>query len=181
MVYRVLVAVDGTPASNTAFEIACALADNYEAALGVLTVLTPEDVSDDLIEAGEMEGLVPAGTGYSDVYMSEFRDYIAAPGYRDMRQAERAARMAMILAQELTAEAEAFAREKPFRAVRTFIKSGDPADAILETAQSTQADIIIMGHDQQGRVEALFKDSVANTVQRKAACPVLIYCMPKAD
>ncbi len=63
MVHRVLVAIDGSPASKSALEIACALADNYEAALGLLTVTAPGEISDDQISAAKLEGLLPKDRG----------------------------------------------------------------------------------------------------------------------
>ena len=179
MVHRVLVAVDGTAASNAALEIACALADNYEAALGLITVLEPDEVSDELIEAAQVEGLIDTRSTYSEMYAAGYGAYTASPTFNDMARAEKAERMATIMAQSISRQAEAFSRNKPFKAVKTFITSGDPASAILRIASENQADIIIMGHDQQGRVESLFKGSVAEKVQREADCPVLIYCHPK--
>lgn len=179
MVHRVLVAVDGTPASNSALEIACALADNYEAALGLLTVLEPDEVSDELLGAAQSEGMLARGSTYSEMYLQNFNPYTETPAFRDMARAEKAGRLAMIMAENINSEAKAFSRDKPFKAIKTFISSGDPADAILKVARENNADIIIMGHDQQGRIESIFKSSVAEKVQRNAECPVLIFSVPK--
>lgn len=179
MVHRLLVAVDGTPASNAALEIACALADNYEAALGILTVLEPDEVTDELVVGAETEGLLPPGSTYSDVYATGYNAVAASPSFNDMLRVERAQRLATIMAESITEHAEAFSRDKPFKAVKTFVEAGDPANAILRVARENNADIIIMGHDQQGRVEALFKSSVSDKVQRDSTCPVLVFCLPK--
>ena len=88
--------------------------------------------------------------------------------------------LSSMLAESIIAQARAFSGDKPFKAIKTFVASGDPADAILDCAERNAADVIIMGHDQQGLVESLFKGSVASEVQQKAKCPVLIYCKPKA-
>lgn len=176
MVYRVLVAVDGTEASNTALEIACALADSYEAALGLLTVKRPEEVSDDAILGARMEGLIQQGSSFSDMYEA----YSLASPRDDVSRVAQASRLAAVIADAIIEQAAAFSADKPFQAIKTFVASGDPAEAILACAKNNAADIIIMGHDQQGRAEALFHGSVAEEVQRKAHCPVLIYCLPKA-
>lgn len=179
MVHRVLVAVDGTPASNSALEIACALADNYEAALGLLTVLQPDEVTDELLGAAQSEGMLARGSTYSEMYASSFNPYTETPSFRDAARAEKASRVAMIMAENINSEAKAFSRDKPFKAIKTFIASGEPADAILRVAKQNHADIIIMGHDQQGRLASIFKGSVAEKVQRESECPVLIFSVPK--
>ncbi len=176
MVHRVLVAVDGSPASNTALEIACALADNYEAALGLLSVMEPDEVSDAEISAAQMEGMIPQGSSYLNV----FEAYSSSSVREESHRVEKAMLLSSIIAERLVAQAQAFSSDKPFKAVKTFIASGDPAKAILDCAEANDADIIIMGHDQQGLVESIFKGSVAYDVQRKANCAVLIYCMPKS-
>lgn len=179
MVHRVLVAVDGTPASHAALEVACALADNYEAALGLLTVMEPDEVTNDVISAAETEGMLRGTTTYGELYNTGYAGYPAR--LEDMVRAERAQRVAMIMADAVTKEEAAFSRDKPFKAVKTFVTTGEPASTIVRVAEENRADLIIMGHDQQGRVEAIFRSSVAEKVQRDAKCPVLIYCLPKDD
>ena len=176
MVHRVLVAFDGSPASRTALEIACALADNYEAALGVLTVTSPGEMSDAAIAAAEMEGVIPESKSYLSVHEA----YSSSSLEQESRRAEQATMLASVVANSLVAEAKAFSKDKPFKAIKTFVSTGDPAGAILDCAAENAADIIIMGHDQQGRLESLFKGSVANDVQKKSTCPVLVYCKPSA-
>lgn len=174
MVHRVLVAIDGSTASKTALEIACALADKYEAALGLLSVIEPEAISDEVVKAAQVEGIIPPDKTYSGVYDSywvgSFDNYVG--------RAENTARLASQIADELVETAEAFAADKPFKAVKTFVKGGDPAKEIVKCAKENAADVIVMGHDPQGRVESIFKSSVAEKVQRNAHCAVLIYCAP---
>lgn len=175
MVHRVLVAVDGTAASKTALEIACALADKYEAALGLLAVTEPDAISEEVIVGAQLEGVIPPDKTYGGVYdtywMHSFDDV--------SNRAANALQLATRVAEHIVAKAEAFSSDKPFKAIKTFTSRGDPATAILDCARENAADIIIMGHDQQSRAAALFKSSVANEVQLKANCPVLIYCQPQ--
>ena len=178
MVHRVLVAVDGTEASNRALEIACALADNYEAALGLLSVTAPGEVTNDLLEGARVEGVIPEDSSYTKFYDSNYGTYVDTSSYRKLERGQQAERIATMIADAVLKDAERYSSDKPFRAIKTFIRSGDPAEAILRCASENGADIIIMGHDQQGRVESLFKGSVAYDVQRDATCPVLIYCQP---
>jgi nucleotide-binding universal stress UspA family protein len=58
---------------------------------------------------------------------------------------------------------------------------GTPADAIVDFAEQTQADFIVMGtHGRTGLSRALM-GSVAEAVVRKAPCPVLTVKQPKAE
>lgn len=180
MIYRVLVAIDGTEASKTALEIACALADNYEAALGLLSVLEPHEISDEVMRAAEVEGVVRETRTYSQVVDSGFGTSLASDHYRETERVELASQLGNAVAESIVEQAKAYSGSKPFKAIKTFVRSGDPAKAILDVAKENAADIVIMGHDQQGRVESLFKGSVAEKVQRDANCPVLVYCLPKS-
>ncbi len=168
MTNRVLVAVDGTEASNTALEIACALADNYEAKLGLLCVVEPGQITDDLVEGAIIEGILKRPS-YKEMYRS-----IAWRG-------RLASQLGQLIAQDIVAEANSYSKDSAAKAIKTFIRSGDVAEEILGVAKENNADFIIMGHDQQGRLEALIKSSVAKKVERESPCPCLIYCLPKQD
>jgi len=177
---RVLIAVDGTKASNTALEIACALADSYEAKLGLLCVVEPGRISDDLIAGALVEGVL-SRRDYNTFYQNAVR---TPGGFAVHEEAQRGAymtRLAGVIADSIVAEAEAFGRKSAAKAIKTFIRTGDPAEEILGVARANDADLIIMGHDRQGRLESLIKGSVAEKVEREAHCPCLIYCLPKQD
>ena len=178
MTDRVLVAVDGTEASNSALEIACALADNYEANLGLLCVVEPSQVSDKLIKGAMVEGILKR-PNYNEWYQSSM---YAQGGFAISEEAERGAyvsRLSHAIAENTVAKAEAYTKESAAKAIKTFIRSGDVASEILSVAKSEGADFIVMGHDQRGRLESLIKGSVAEKVVRDAPCPCLVFCVPK--
>lgn len=175
MVQRVLVAVDGSKASTTALEVACGLADKYDAALGLITVAEPDEVGDDLIKAAQVEGVIPQNKSYSEAHTYAFGPYTASSTYQELERSGRALRLATLLAEETARRAEAFSSDRPFKAIKTFVSSGDPAKAILKVARENDADIIIMGHDEPKWYKAPFKKSVAKTVVRRAECPVMVY------
>ncbi len=180
MVHRVLIAVDGSQASNAALEIACGLADKYEAALGLVTVVEPDAVSDDLIHVAQIEGVIPDNSTYAGMYQAEYGPFTASEGYQRSVRSEKAFRLATMIAETTATKAKAYSAEKPFKAIKTFIAKGDPAKAILQCAEENSADIIIMGHDKPKWYKAPFKKSVSKKVQSGAKCPVLVYASPAA-
>jgi nucleotide-binding universal stress UspA family protein len=56
----------------------------------------------------------------------------------------------------------------------TTIRSGRPADIILEHAKAAGADLIVMGTPGRFGLSQLYMGSVAERVTRTATCPVLI-------
>lgn len=56
----------------------------------------------------------------------------------------------------------------------TFIKTGDPAAAICQTAEEQHADLIIMGSRGIGLMSELLIGSVSHSVMQHAHCPVMI-------
>lgn len=178
MVERVLVAVDGTKASSTALQIACALADSYEANLGLLCVMEPDKVSDALIEGAMVEGILQRRT-YDIWYHSALDSTAGVAISQQAQRAEYVARLATLVAENIVAHAEAFSKDSAAKAVKTFVRAGNVADEILAVAKENDIDVIVMGHDQRGRLEALIEGSVADTVSRNAACACLVYCLPK--
>ncbi len=53
------------------------------------------------------------------------------------------------------------------------VLNGDPADQILKAAKDVNADLIVMGTHGSGGLTRLLMGSVAESVMRKAPCPVL--------
>jgi nucleotide-binding universal stress UspA family protein len=66
------------------------------------------------------------------------------------------------------------AAQKEGVAVKAFVLSGRPADAIIETAQEKNADLIVLGSHGRTGVERLLMGSVAERVIVLASCPVLV-------
>ena len=58
--------------------------------------------------------------------------------------------------------------------VHTFARQGDPADAILDVAEETGADLIIIGNKGMTGAKRFLLGSVPNKVSHHAPCSVLI-------
>jgi nucleotide-binding universal stress UspA family protein len=50
---------------------------------------------------------------------------------------------------------------------------GEPAETIIEAAKEWRADAIVLGSDSRGRLAHFLLGSTADTVIRRAPCPVL--------
>jgi nucleotide-binding universal stress UspA family protein len=74
---------------------------------------------------------------------------------------------------EVLAKSELLCRQKGL-AVKTALASGDPAQHIIDLAQSEGADLVVVGSRGTGRLERLLMGSVSERVARFAKCPVLV-------
>ena len=58
--------------------------------------------------------------------------------------------------------------------VKTRTAAGDPADAIIDVAEETKADLIVVGNRGMSGVKRFVMGSVSNNVSHHAPCSVLI-------
>ncbi len=68
--------------------------------------------------------------------------------------------------------------EGPERTVEHVLRAGDPASAIVEEAESFDAQLIVVGSRGRGRVHAAVAGSVVAGVMDRASCPVLVARTP---
>ena len=73
-----------------------------------------------------------------------------------------------------TLEEAAEVAEKAGVTVERFARQGDPADAILDVAEETKADLIIVGNKGMTGARRFLLGSVPNKVSHHAPCSVLI-------
>jgi nucleotide-binding universal stress UspA family protein len=75
-------------------------------------------------------------------------------------------------------EAELKAAAEPYESsgitVHTHAKSGDPADAIIDVAESNGADLIVVGNKGMTGAKRFFLGAVPNKISHHAPCSVLI-------
>jgi nucleotide-binding universal stress UspA family protein len=58
--------------------------------------------------------------------------------------------------------------------IRKIVEPGSPVEVILDQAKQTTADLIVMGTNGRRGVERLLLGSVAESIVRRAGCPVLV-------
>jgi nucleotide-binding universal stress UspA family protein len=66
------------------------------------------------------------------------------------------------------------ARQRGLDAVQTHPREGDPADAILDVAEETNADLIVVGNKGMTGAKRFLLGSVPNKVSHHAPCGVMI-------
>ncbi|MBK8012177.1 MAG: universal stress protein [Deltaproteobacteria bacterium] len=67
------------------------------------------------------------------------------------------------------------------KAKETYIDVGRPTEVILRIAEAIEADLIVMGTHGRSGFHRLAMGSVAESVLREAACPVLIVPSPQRE
>jgi nucleotide-binding universal stress UspA family protein len=143
VIARVIVAIDFSPSSRSALDYATLLAATLGASMEVVHVREPPGYV-----GPDTMALLPIAAGQ--------------PGFEQTRG-------------EVQRELEGALARAPSRPARhsVRIESGEPSDAILQVAADSGADLIVMGtHGRSGLARALL-GSVAESVLRRAACPVL--------
>jgi nucleotide-binding universal stress UspA family protein len=83
------------------------------------------------------------------------------------------AKMTELRAEGVRALERACARIPQERLDDGLLPEGDPAEAILLTAEQWNADLIVIGSDSRGRLAHFLLGSTADAVIRKAKCPVI--------
>ena len=77
-------------------------------------------------------------------------------------------------AEDLAGHAKTLAKAAGVQDVRTRVAAGDPASALLDVAQDTLADVIVVGSKGMTGASRFVLGSVPNKVSHHAPCDVLI-------
>ncbi|MBN1784682.1 MAG: universal stress protein [Candidatus Bathyarchaeota archaeon] len=144
MVKKILVALDGSKASNNALSFALELADNISADVELLTVVPP-------------------------VFLPSYSIYVLKSD-----AISECAKNLEISFRGVLSKAQEEVRQRKYKTkVTTRFEKGEPSEKIVEVANQGGFDLIIIGsRGLGGRVSAL--GSVSSRVVDKSNCPVLI-------
>lgn len=144
MVKKILVALDGSTASNNALNFALELADNLSAVVELLTIVPP-------------------------VFLPSYSIYVL----KSDAISECAKNLEISFRGVLSKAQEEARRRHPKINVSTRFEKGEPSEKIVEVANQGGFELIIIGsRGLGGRVSAL--GSVSSRVVDKSNCPVLI-------
>jgi nucleotide-binding universal stress UspA family protein len=144
-----LIALDGSPASERALVLTGKLALGFEARVTVLHVVS---------------GIPQA--------MGELRENLVSPALRAYADLEhRAVADAMwALGEELTDQAARRLRETGVDEVEVAVELGDAAEEIVQYARRNDVTLIVLGRRGLSDVQRLFLGSVCHKVVRLAPC-----------
>lgn len=145
---RILAPIDFSPSSRAALEYALFLAARTGAALEVLHVWEPAGY----VGPGSL-ALLPVAAGQ--------------PGWEQTRA-------------DVQREVEALIGRSGDRpaSLSVRVEAGQPDDAVISAAKAVQADLIVMGTHGRTGLARLLLGSIAESVLRRATCPVLTVRVP---
>jgi nucleotide-binding universal stress UspA family protein len=169
---RILVALDGSTEAAKALDLAIEMARAFNGELAALHVVSRQTLSEGERHLAENEyraevqqslrgSKFVAGTPVTV-------EGLAGTSY----DAGLAIRTAIGRAVMDRAEADARSRQVPL--VETTIGDGDPASVILEVADRTKPDFLVVGSRGLGGIERLLLGSVSQKVSQSAGCTVVI-------
>lgn len=143
---NVLIAIDGSDASSKALETATEISEKFGSVLHLLHVVRDMQVP---LTPGIMEQ-------YQDLQRQR-HDLLSTAGEQILNQAKRVA------------------ESKGIRTLKSDIRSGDPATAVVDYAAKNDVDLIVIGSRGLGGVESLLLGSVSRKVSNttKANCLII--------
>jgi nucleotide-binding universal stress UspA family protein len=147
---RIMVCIDFSPYSVASLEFAVELTRARQTPILVFNVINQRDING-----------VEMAVGYFPGY---FSPAVNAAEYVEKESAERMEQLTNMIA-------DRFAAEKSRMQVK--IGVGVPYDCILQTAESDQVDMIVMGNKGMGNISRVLFGSTAEKVFRHSPVPVV--------
>ncbi len=145
MYEKILAGLDGSKHGIEAARAAVELARNFDAELHLLTVTRPYKVSPKLRQFLEAENLL----GEPKYVMDDMTNNIVS-------------------------EATDLASKAGLENVKTVVREGKPARALLEYAKGNGIDLIVVGSRGVGELDAMLLGSVSQKVSMLSECTVMV-------
>lgn len=140
MIKNILVPVDGSEYSKNALELACDLADKYDARMHLLHVILSPEAKHTLVLGG------------ASVTVDASKEEIEQAGHKVIEAAKK------------------IAAEHGRKDVETDVVGGPTAQRILEYAKDNNIDMIVMGSRGLSDISGLLVGSVSHKVSHLAKC-----------
>ncbi len=145
MIKHIVVAVDASPSSDNAVDLAIDLAKAYDAKLSFLHVIRDMQLPDSVLRMAEVEHIQGARS-----------DVLRFVGEKTLKTAERKA------------------KDAGLKETGNKVAVGDPASEIADFAKNNQADLIVIGTRGHGELKGMFLGSVSRKVSNLAGVNVMI-------
>lgn len=146
---RILLAIDGSPSSESAIDEVCRRPWPPNSEVRVITVIS-------LLESMLMKGTVQYPSSCDDIF--------------EHQSLETAKHLSEIVA--------AMSKRAPDLQIAPVLREGRPSDAILEEAEQWGADLIVVGSNGYGPIKRLLLGSVSLAIVLQAPCSVEIVRRP---
>lgn len=140
MIKNILVPVDGSKYSKNALELACDLADKYDARMHLLHVILSPEAKHTLVLGG------------ASITVDASKEEIEQAGHKVIEAARK------------------IAAEHGRKDVETDVVGGPTAQRILEYAKDNDIDMIVMGSRGLSDISGLLVGSVSHKVSHLARC-----------
>ncbi|HUL10068.1 MAG TPA: universal stress protein [Candidatus Acidoferrum sp.] len=175
MIQKILVALDGSVPAGRALDLATDLAKAFAAELVAMHVVSDKPLREGerrLAEA-EYQADVREALGGSGLLTGTALTQASVEGLIKTSR-DVALIMHTAVGRKILDRAEAEAKGKGVASVKTLLMDGDPAAAVVGTADRERPDLLIMGSRGLGEMQGLFMGSVSQKVSHAAACSVVI-------
>lgn len=169
MFKKILVSTDGSANARRAIETAAKLAATCGAHLRILHV-APAFLSLDEVETAPMYGDLPQDVRDE---MKKVHDTVSGLEFTAFGPVPAPQSAIDFIGTSILDQAEANAQGHGCTDTSTVLAYGHAADRILEEAESTKADLIVLGSRGLGELGGLVLGSVSHKVIQHAACPCL--------
>jgi nucleotide-binding universal stress UspA family protein len=171
MFKKILLPTDGSDHAKKAARIAGDLAGRYDAELVLLHVLLRDHLDEGLKHYAEVERLAgsrPLSQAVASIPEGRF-PVSMLPGNGGETEEE----VLSAVAEHVLRAAVDAAKQCGARKLRTLTEDGDPAQRILQAAETEGADLIVMGSRGFSDLKSLVVGSVSHKVSHLAPCPVM--------
>ncbi len=163
---KILYATDLSESAVHAFSYAVSLANMYDAGITILHVLAEfpgEEFIVNMIDTDTWEEI-------KNRHYSEARDQLIGKKRDNVAIKE--------VLEAFSEEAKADAKDQTFVTDETLIKTGAPAEIIVQTAKEQNCDLIVTGTHGHGTFADVFVGSTAKWVIKHSPIPVLVIRLP---
>ena len=166
MINTILAATDGSRHAGRVLDFAVDMAAKYEAKLVIIHVLGRGAVPEELRHMAEVEHVAEPPAADFSVPLAA----AAHGGDRRPANEHENHQIHSFIGRKLLDEAVKLAKRGRVREVRQVMEEGNPANRILQTAEKTEADIIVMGSRGLSDLQSLLIGSVSHKVLQLARC-----------
>jgi nucleotide-binding universal stress UspA family protein len=173
MIKTVFIAFDGSDHAKKALSYASEIAAKFGARVVIGHVLLRDAPFSVLRKLANRRALPKAQRDELDNYEAQIVAAMAGSEYTGFAPIFAPPDLLTEIGKQLLEGAQALAKKKRVKKTTTVLLSGDPADAILNSARKEKADLIVMGTRGFGELKGLLLGSVSHKLAARAHCACL--------